>query len=228
MSYPRQGWSTRLLAEQRERRLERERDRARPDYTMWSQKEETEMQERLAAGLGRQETQCHNHKERKETAMPVDTQYTVTEGMFELFPADVYDCKLTDINRKLLTVTNNDGVQEQAYFLEWEFTIIGGEFAGKTISDVAREYANLGPKSKMRAWIEGITGQLLAGRTEPVNPNKLIGRACRVNLSRGPNSRGRDTNKIVSLLPSKKAAPASDPKPAAAAAATPADDDGLF
>jgi hypothetical protein len=159
---------------------------------------------------------------------PVDTSYAVTEGTFELFPADVYDCKITDINRKILQVTDKDGNPEQAPFLEWEFTIIGGEYDGKTFTDVAREYANLGPKSKMRAWLEGASGQLLFGRTEPVNPNKLIGRTCRVNLNRGPNTKGKDCNKVVSILPPKKAAapaPVQPPKPVAAAAGAPLTED---
>jgi hypothetical protein len=159
--------------------------------------------------------------------MPVDTKYTVTEGSFELFPADVYDCKLTDINRKMLTVTNQDNLTEDADFLEWEFTIVGGEFDGKVITDVAREYKSLGPKSKMRAWIEGMTGQLLAGRTEPVDPNKLIGRMCRVNVSRGPNQKGRDCNKVVSILPPKRTTPAA-PKPAPAPQPAAETDDPLF
>lgn len=151
--------------------------------------------------------------------MPVENAtYAVTEGTFELFPADVYDATLSDINRKVLQVTNDQGVTENATFLEWEFTIIGGEYDGKVITDVAREYANLGPKSKMRAWIEGMTGQALLGRTDPVNPNRLIGKPCRVNLSRGPNQKGRDCNKVVSLLPPKRtsAAPVAAPKPAPA------------
>ena len=157
--------------------------------------------------------------------MPVENAtYVVTEGTFELFPADVYDAKLTDINRKLLPVTNDEGITEQAPFLEFEFTIMGGEFDGKVITDVAREYAHLGPKSKMRAWIEGMTGTSLLGRTEPVDPNKLIGRHARVNLSRGLNQKGRDTNKIVSLLPLKRQQPAPKPEPVAVAA----ESDSLF
>jgi hypothetical protein len=152
--------------------------------------------------------------------MPVENaSYGVSEGTWELYPADVYDCKLTDITRKTLPVTGDDGVTIQADFLEFEFTIEGGEFDGKLITDVAREYASLGPRAKMRGWIEGMTGVSLLGRTTPVDPNRLIGRHARVNLSRGPNQKGRDCNKIVSLLPVKKttAAPVA-PKPVAVAA----------
>ena len=148
--------------------------------------------------------------------MPVENaSYGVKESTFELFPADVYDCKLTDINRKTLPVTDKEtGQTIQADFLEFEFTIIGGEYDGKVFTDVGREYAELGPKAKLRTWMEGMTGQQFAGRTEPLNPNKLIGRMCRVNLSRGPNQKGKDCNKIIAILPAKKSGTAAAPKQA--------------
>ncbi|MFA6046269.1 MAG: hypothetical protein WC718_14895 [Phycisphaerales bacterium] len=144
--------------------------------------------------------------------MTTPLKFRVTESTFELYPADVYDAKLTKIEQKQVEFNGapND-------VLEWTFTFLDGEYVGKTINDIASWPQNgLSPKSKIRLWIEGLLGRSLQGYTGEVDINKLVGKDCRINVTRGPNTKGREVNKIANILPPKganKAAPTPAPMP---------------
>lgn len=154
--------------------------------------------------------------------MNVPLKFRVTESTFELYPADIYDAKLTKIEPKTLEFNG-----EPSDVLEWTFTFLDGEFLGKTINDIASFPANgLSPKCKLRQWIEGMTGKSLQGFGGEVDINKLIGRDCRINVWRGLNTKGREVNKISSILPPKgavKAAPVPSP-----VISPPTDNEDLF
>lgn len=148
--------------------------------------------------------------------MPLETkEYAVNESSFELLPAGVYQCRLTDLAEKIVV---NKQTNEARDCIEWSFEVLAGPHKGKEITDLCAAPVNgLGPKTKMRQWIEGFTGQSLQGRTKPVDPNRLIGKDCLLTLSRGPNQAGREVNKIVALSPANGAAPAPEPPKAAPA-----------
>jgi hypothetical protein len=132
--------------------------------------------------------------------MPLATkEYHVSDTTFELLPGGIYECKLVDLADRVIV---NKQTNEEFDRIEWIFEILSGPHKGKQITDLCSPPTNgLGPKTKMRQWIEGMTGTSLAGRTKPVDPNKLIGRECYVTLFRGLNQAGREVNKIQALSP---------------------------
>lgn len=72
-------------------------------------------------------------------------------------------------------------------------------------------------KSKLRGWIEGIVGRKLAGFTEEIDLDKLIGRQCRLDLDVIEKSRDDGTkatfNRINGIKP-YRAQRAAPPPPA--------------
>ncbi len=149
--------------------------------------------------------------------MPLqNATYNVNENTFELYPAGIYEARLVDLEEKTLTI---QATNETRDVIEWTFEVISGPQKGKEIKDICAKPTNgLGPKTKMRQWIEGILGQSLQGRTKPVDPNRLIGKECYITLFRGPNQVGKDVNKITALSPRTRSAPSIVPPPTPAPA----------
>lgn len=159
-------------------------------------------------------------------AMATPLKFRVTESTFELYPADVYEAKLVSIEPKTIEFNG-----EPSDVLEWTFEFVDGEYAGKTINDIASWPAKgLSPKCKLRQWIEGMTGKSLQGYEGEVDINKLIGRPCRINVFRGPNTKGREVNKITSILPPKAGGRSqrTAPPPPPADVAPPPSEEDLF
>jgi hypothetical protein len=146
--------------------------------------------------------------------MAATLRFQVSESTFELYPPDVYDVQLANIEQKTLEFNG-----EPSEVLEFTFEFLDGEYQGKRINDIASWPANgLTPKTKLRQWIEGMTGKSLKDHAGEVDLNKLLGRKCRINVSVTKNSKNMDKNKITSILPPKAAGngakPAQPPVPA--------------
>lgn len=117
----------------------------------------------------------------------------------DLVPADMYMAKFTGYEE----IVTEYGPAVKLYFL-----ITEGAEKDKIVNGLASIPANgLTPKSKLRIWIEGMLGRKLAGVTEEIDLDKLIGRPCRLNLSVTEGAKGGQFNRIESILPPRSTKP---------------------
>lgn len=123
---------------------------------------------------------------------------TVKQADYEPVPTDVYNATLTS-----LQVVANP-FKENSEQLQWEFTIRGGQYDGRTL----RCYTSLSgsPKSKLVAYASVLLGKSLQPNDE-IDLNALIGKNCRILLRQEPRRDGSGFfNKIESLLPAPQQA----------------------
>ncbi len=141
---------------------------------------------------------------------------TVNNSSYEAIPADVYPVVVSKVESK--ETQYGDGVVIT-------FTVSDGEYVAKTITGLASLSLNV--KSKLRGWVEAITGKSLANVAEgtDIDLMKLVGKPCRINVSVVPGKDGTgEFNRVKDVLPIRATRPAPQaPKPI-----EPNDDGDLF
>ncbi len=128
---------------------------------------------------------------------------SVSNATYEALPADVYPVVVSKVESK--ETQYGDGVVIT-------FTVSDGEYAGKTVTGLASMSLNV--KAKLRGWVEAITGKSLANVAEGTNIDleKLVGKACRVNITIVPGKDGTgEFNRVKDVLPLR---PVKTEKPA--------------
>jgi hypothetical protein len=106
--------------------------------------------------------------------------------------ADVYLAKLQGIEEK---------VTEFGPAARFSFIVVEGNSAGATVSGLASiPSGGMGPKSKLRHFVEALLGRPLDDDDDEIDLDSLIGKTCRINVIQEQGKDGGTYNKITEVL----------------------------
>jgi hypothetical protein len=135
---------------------------------------------------------------RKERNMSIRIPVSDQTGGMAVDP-DTYKAVLSRLEQKVITY---DGQDKDV--IEFIFTITDddSDFEGVEVSGIATLVPRLTPKSKLRQWIEAMTGQKLTDG-ESFDLDTLIGKPCRVLTENKEGSKGGTFSRVKEILPPK-------------------------